>query len=47
MQGGYFWMRSDPAQAKASVDTLVRSMRRAWGFDASADAPSLTAFTQS
>lgn len=34
--GGYFWMRSDPVQAKASVDTLVRSMRRAWGFDASA-----------
>ena len=35
-QCGYVWMRSDPAQAKVSVDTPVWSMRRARGFDASA-----------
>jgi len=36
MQGGYSWMRSDPAQAKAYVDPVTRSMRRARGLDAAA-----------
>jgi len=34
MQGGYFWMRSDPAPVKAYVDTPTWPRRRARGLDA-------------